>query len=103
MLRATSFRGARPVVKQQLEATHAMPEWQTRTPGKQDDPLLDCLLLVSRIRGKRVSGEALVAGLPLEEGRLTLELFTRAASRAGLAAKTVKRGLSEISELVLPA
>src|SRR5690242_9680975 len=80
-----------------------MAQWQAGTPGKQDDPLLDCLLLVARIRGQRVSGDALVAGLPLDEGRLTPELFARAASRAGLSAKTVKRGLSEISELVLPA
>ena len=44
----------------------------------------------------------LKAGLPLVQNRVTPELFVRAASRAGLAARIVKRGLNEISDLSLP-
>jgi ATP-binding cassette subfamily C protein LapB len=91
------------MTEQQVETDAGLLEWQTPARGKQDDPLLDCLLLVARIHGQRVSGDALVAGLPLEEGRLTVELLARAAARAGLSAKVVKRDLSQISDLVLPA
>lgn len=68
-----------------------------------DDPLLDCLVILTQAEGKTVSPEALRAGLPLESGRLTPTLFVRAAARAGLSARVVKRPLTEISTLVLPA
>jgi len=65
--------------------------------------LLSCLLLVAELKGCAVSKSAVVAGLPLESGRLTAALFLRAANRAGLAARLVKRALSEIPREVLPA
>ena len=68
-----------------------------------DDPLLDCLVIVTRMEGRTLSPEALRAGLPLEEGRLTPALFVHAAERAGLSARVVRRPLAEISPLVLPA
>ena len=42
------------------------------------------------------------AGLPLEDGRLTPALALRAAARAGLAARLVRRPLDRISDLTLP-
>ena len=36
-----------------------------------DDPLAACLAVTARLHGQPVSAEALTAGLPLEEGRLT--------------------------------
>ncbi len=65
--------------------------------------LLDCLLLVSRLEGRAASLTAITAGLPLEDGRLTPELFVRAANRAGLAALPLERGLRDIPQHVLPA
>ena len=44
----------------------------------------------------------LTAGLPLEDGRLTPALAVRAAARAGLAARLVRRPLERISDLTLP-
>lgn len=49
------------------------------------------------------SGESLTAGLPLVNDRLTPDLFARAAGRAGLSSRIVRRKLDEISELALPA
>jgi ATP-binding cassette subfamily C protein LapB len=67
------------------------------------DPLLDCLVELTRIHGRPSTRAALVAGLPLENGSLTPSLFGRAASRAGLSAKVVKRSLDGINDVLLPA
>ncbi len=67
------------------------------------DPLLDCLVELTRIHGRPNTKAALVAGLPLERGLLTPSLFWRAASRAGLSAKLVKRTLDRIDSALLPA
>jgi ATP-binding cassette subfamily C protein LapB len=71
--------------------------------SSHDDPLLGCLLGLTRLHNKPVSADTLIAGLPLVDYRLTPELFVRAAQRIGYAAKLVKRPLDEISNLVLPA
>ncbi|MDR2186753.1 MAG: type I secretion system permease/ATPase [Azonexus sp.] len=66
------------------------------------DPLLDCLVELARIQGRPGTRAALVAGLPLEKGVLTPSLFARAAGRAGLAAKVVRRALDAIDDELLP-
>ena len=66
------------------------------------DPLLDCLVELSRFHGRPSTRAALTAGLPLEKGALTPSLFARAASRAGLAAKVVRRPLERIDSALLP-
>lgn len=68
-----------------------------------DDPLLDCLMQLAKLHGRPATRTGLVAGLPLVQNRLTVELFTRAASRAGLAARVVKKPIAGISHLQLPA
>jgi hypothetical protein len=77
------------------------------SPGEDtethDDPLLECLVQLTRLHGRPASKTALVAGLPLVKNRLTVELFARAAERADLAARVVKRPLKKISALQLPA
>ena len=65
--------------------------------------MLGCLAILARLEGVAVSADSLIAGLPLADNRLTPELFVRAAVRAGLSAKIVKRPLEAISNLVLPA
>ncbi|MFT6387669.1 MAG: ATP-binding cassette subfamily C protein LapB [Cellvibrionaceae bacterium] len=66
------------------------------------DPLLACLLLMTRLKDSPCSETSLIAGLPLVDQRLSPELFVRAASRAGLEARVVKRRLDDISSIVLP-
>jgi len=67
------------------------------------DPLLDCLVELTRIHGRPSTRAALTAGLPLENGSLTPSLFARAASRAGLSAKLVRRPLERVDPALLPA
>ncbi len=67
------------------------------------DPLLGCLVVLTRLEHNPFSPETLIAGLPLLDNKLTPELFIRAAARAGLSAQIVKRSLEDISPLVLPA
>ncbi len=68
-----------------------------------EDPLLTCLVFLTRHYGRPRSAEVLKAGLPSTPGRLTPSLFLRAAERAGFLGRVVKRRLSSVSKLVLPA
>ncbi|MBA2653479.1 MAG: type I secretion system permease/ATPase [Gammaproteobacteria bacterium] len=70
---------------------------------RETDPLLGCLLIISQYYRRPYSKEALLAGLPLLNNRLTPSLFIRAAERAGFIAKLNKKSLPKISNLVLPA
>ncbi len=69
----------------------------------QDDPLLHALLAICKLYQRPQSADFLISGLPLEDYKLTPELFIRAAERAGLSASLIKRPLDQISNLVLPA
>ena len=68
-----------------------------------DDPLLQALLSICRLLHSPHSSESLISGLPLVDGKLTPELFIRAAERAGFSSNLVKRPLKEISDLILPS
>jgi len=68
-----------------------------------EDPLLECLVLFTKLNRRPFSKDALIAGLPVTSGkRLTPELFIRAAERANIVARFKKRQLQEISPLILP-
>lgn len=67
-----------------------------------DDPLLDGLLILCKLHGCTVSRAGLSAGLPLAQQRLSLDLLPRAAARAGLQARVLRRELTAISKLNLP-
>ena len=68
----------------------------------QDDPLLDGLLILCRLHGCAVSRSSLSAGLPLAGERLGAPLLPRAAARAGLQARWLRRELKAIDALSLP-
>ncbi|MFP3343039.1 type I secretion system permease/ATPase [Halomonas sp. SIMBA_159] len=67
------------------------------------DELLECLKTIASFHQHDVSSEALRAGLPLEQGKLTPSVFSRAASRAGLSARIVKSRLSGLNPALFPA
>ena len=67
-----------------------------------EDPLAFCLLMLVRLLERPASLQAMIGGLPLVEGRLTPELFIRAADRAGMSARLAQRQLDQISPLSLP-
>lgn len=73
-----------------------------REDALQPDPLLDCLVELTRLHGRPHSRTALSAGLPLAEGGLTPSLFGRAAARAGLSSKVTRRALEDIELALLP-
>ncbi|MRR51094.1 MAG: type I secretion system permease/ATPase [Rhodocyclaceae bacterium] len=66
------------------------------------DPLLDCLVELTRIHGRPSTHAALTAGLPLPSPGLTPSLFARAASRAGFSSKVVRRRLDKVDNILLP-
>lgn len=66
------------------------------------DPLLDCLVELTRIHGRPSTRAALSAGLPLAKEGLTPSLFARAAAHAGFSSKIVRRTLRKIDSALLP-
>jgi ATP-binding cassette subfamily C protein LapB len=67
-----------------------------------DDPLLDGLLIFCKLHGCSASRGSLSAGLPMPEQRLSADLLPRAAARAGLQGRLLRRELTAISALNLP-
>jgi len=67
------------------------------------DPLLDCIVILSKIHGHPVSRNTVRAGLPLVNNVLTVELFPRAARRAGLSSRVLRQPVETINPYTLPA
>ena len=65
-------------------------------------PLLDCLVIYTKLNRQPFSKEALIAGLPIEDSCIPPGIFIRAAERANLIASFKERPLQNISNLVLP-
>lgn len=63
----------------------------------QKEPLLECLQVMAGIYGRRISSNALVAGLPIPRSGLTPSLFVRAAERADLSARLVSKSLPALT------
>lgn len=71
--------------------------------GQGPDALTDAILFLAAHHGRAISRDALLAGLPITDGRLGVALVERAARKAGLEVEPVKRALFDIPALVLPA
>ncbi|MDD5372136.1 MAG: type I secretion system permease/ATPase [Sulfurimonas sp.] len=78
-----------------------------------ENPLLECLVIFTKLYNRPYSAEALVADLPVPPGRITPKLFSldskesksafhRAAQRAGFSSKLVNYSFKDISPLLLP-
>ncbi|UTW45772.1 type I secretion system permease/ATPase [bacterium SCSIO 12696] len=65
--------------------------------------LLDCLLIAAKLEGRPTTAAAVTSGLPMEDGKLTPQLFVRAANRAGMAGLLVERSLDTIKSAALPS
>jgi len=77
--------------------------WKVKNVGDAiDDPIADCLVILSKIYGQPISRTALRAGLPLENNRLSVTLTSRAAARAGLSSRVLARSIKQMSTLELP-
>src|SRR3546814_10667275 len=76
------------------------PGWAVRPSARTtDDPLLGSLTILCALLDRPISADALTAGLPLIDGHMTPELFGRAAQRAGITTRLMRRKLSSINRL----
>ncbi len=86
------------------EIQHNEDNWEEQDVDKKtDDPLLECLMELCKLHNLPATRTSLRAGLPLVHNRLTVELFSRAAERAGLDSRVVKRPVKAMNDLELPA
>ena len=98
-LKVSAPAGGRPGVPAGPRGVSFIP------PGVIDyePPLISCLSLVAGLLGRPVSTMALRSGMPQGKERPPLAVILRAATQAGLQAKTVHRPqLRAISSLALP-
>ncbi len=86
-----------------IEADEAAAVADLQQSVEEDDPLALCLSTFIAITDRPTSVAALLAGLPLDKGRLTPELLQRALERAGYSSRMVKRSLGQINDIYLPA
>lgn len=70
--------------------------------GSRPDTLLAALGRVAELHGRRFSPAAAVQGLPLRNGRLSIDLFDRAAQRFGFDTRIVRRKPSTVPGVVCP-
>ncbi|MDD2834145.1 MAG: type I secretion system permease/ATPase [Methylotenera sp.] len=75
---------------------------QLETEGVADS-LLESLVLVCRLHGLATTRDALVAGLPLRDAKMTPTLVKRAAERVNLATSIFKKPLNKVRQEFLPA
>lgn len=80
----------------------ATPVHRLREDLIHPDPLLDSLVEICRLQGVTASRASLSATLPLEAGRLPVELAERAAARAGMSARLQRVPLGQIDAATLP-
>ena len=74
------------------------------SPSKTADPLLQCLMRIATWHGADLNPASVMAGLPVgPDGRLTIDLMMRAATRAGFRAEVIQRKIEQIPKAVLPA
>ena len=81
----------------------SLDSWRVDPRTTHDDPLLDCLVELTRVHGVPATAQALSSGLPLVDQRLTPALLPHAAARAHLSARVVKRAVVDIAPELLPA
>ncbi|MFO7909722.1 type I secretion system permease/ATPase [Halomonas sp. BLK-85] len=80
--------------------SHSIPD-EPATLAETDE-LLECLLSIASQHHHETTREALRAGLPLEDGKLTPGVVGRAAARADLTARIVKSPLGRLNPALFP-
>lgn len=88
-------------VIEQFPIQNAVPE-VPHVDSLEDDPLLQCLVALSRYYGVPRSAAALRAGLPVGMGHINAQHFHQAAERIGLSASIKDRKFIDIDRLSLP-
>jgi ATP-binding cassette, subfamily C, bacterial LapB len=86
-----------------MSTNTALPAASAADAAHERDELLACLLILARSHGEAITRDGALAGLPVENGRLSPSLFARAAHRAGLSSQVVQQPLSELKSELFPA
>ena len=93
---------AEPVLQNEALLDQALLDQLSQQQAGSNDSLLGCLLLACRTHQIATSRGALIAGLPLRDGKMTPALFKRAAERANLVVTILKKPLNQIRAEYLP-
>lgn len=106
-LRQLASNSAEPVETSMTEDEKGTAEnkaqWDLTGQGVDyPNPLLDCLVLLSKYFNNPYTADAVRAGLPITDDLMTPDLFARAANRIGISSRFVKRKIAKISHMVLP-
>ena len=72
-------------------------------PIETGGPLLSALMALCLYHGRTAHRDTLITGLPLTNGKLTPSVFQRAAKRAKFSSRLLRRPLSRINTVLLPA
>lgn len=73
------------------------------TPESDSDPILRAVQHLAVLWGRPASRDAIVAGLPLENGRLTERLLEPALERVGLHGRNTRKSLGQLADFEMPA
>ncbi|MGJ8646547.1 MAG: type I secretion system permease/ATPase [Marinomonas colpomeniae] len=107
IINGTGDRMAKPQAEEnnQKELPEELTEeWDTQGASLEyPNPLLDCLVLLSKYFYNPYTADGIASGLPITDNAMTPELFQRAAQRIGISSRFVKRDLDNIPDMVLPA
>ena len=96
----------RPAANSHMNGDGGIPESGGQTSGGErfvGGSLAVSLVLLARLLGRRVSTDAVLSGLPLENGLLTPSCFSRAAEKAGLVSHIVRTQFEGVNPLLCPA
>src|SRR6266704_1038787 len=96
--KATSTPGGTVKSEPELKTDEA-----ARLAPREDDTLAASLTYLAAYHGRAVSPEALLGGLPILDGRLSVAVLSLTNRRAGLETEAIKRDILDIPALVLPA
>ncbi len=102
VVRDLSERRKKPVEAMLDKSQSPVGESDAAATPSRDAPLLACLAFVARALGLPFSETAVLSGLPVRDGALSVDLFPRAAGRAGLNAQLFERAASRVPGLVVP-
>lgn len=73
-----------------------------KNKSNHGEPLLDALVILTKLHNQPRSPEVLVAGLPFHKRNFSADLFIRAAERIHFEAQLVERPLKQINNIVCP-
>ena len=70
---------------------------------REVDTLLECLLFLAKYHKRETSAESLKFNLPTHKRSLSVDMFVESGNRIGLVSKIVKRKITKLTKLALPA